>query len=112
MANLQGLVKEVVRACKPQDVENGNGVERLLQILRHSPLASVLVPDAYKKIQGHDQVRRRPGDFFFWDKRAFREMTEALRRVQNASEAKDRRTPRPHHASPGVGFLLRDGGRR
>ena len=39
-ANLQGPAKEVVRMCKPQDFENARGVERLLRILRESPLAS------------------------------------------------------------------------
>ena len=39
--------------------EDARGVERLLSILRDSPLASMLVPDAYKKIQAYDQIRRR-----------------------------------------------------
>ena len=61
-ANLQGPAKEVVRMCKPQDFEDARGVERLLRILRESPLASMLVPDAYKKIQANDQIKRRPGE--------------------------------------------------
>ena len=61
-ANLQGPAKEVVRMCKPQDFEDARGVERLLRILRESPLASMPVPDAYKKIQAYDQIRRRPGE--------------------------------------------------
>ena len=61
-ANLQGPAKEVVRMCKPQEFEDARGVERLLRILRESPLASMPVPDAYKKIQAYDQIRRRPGE--------------------------------------------------
>ena len=61
-ANLQGLAKEMVRKCRPQDFEDARGVERLLSILRDSPLASMPVADAYKKIQAHDQIRRRPGE--------------------------------------------------
>ena len=38
-ANLQGPAKEVVRMCKPQDFEDAREVERLLRILRESPLA-------------------------------------------------------------------------
>ena len=53
-ANLQGPAKEVVRMCKPQDFKDARGVER-----RESPLASMPVPDAYKKIQAYDQIRRR-----------------------------------------------------
>ena len=59
-ANLQGPAKEVVRTCRPQDFEDARGVERLLRMLRESPLASMPVPDAYKKIQAYDQSRRRP----------------------------------------------------
>ena len=78
--------------CKPQDFEDARGVERFLRILRESHLASMPVPDAYKKIQAYDQIRRRPGevigDFFVREQRAFREMTEALRRVQNSRSEK------------------------
>ena len=53
-----------------------------------SLLASMPVPDAYKKIQAYDQIRRRPGDiigdYIVREQRAFREMTEALRRVRNS----------------------------
>ena len=91
-ANLQGPAKEVVRMCKPQDFEDARGVERLLRILRESPLASMPVPDAYKKIQAYDQIRRRPGevigDYIVREQRAFREMTEALRRVRNSLNEK------------------------
>ena len=82
-ANLQGPAKEVVRMCKPQDFEDARRVERLLRILRESPLASMPVPDAYKKIQAYDQTRRRPGevigDYIVREQRAFRELIEALR---------------------------------
>ena len=81
-ANLQGPAKEVVRMCRPQDFEDARGVERLLRILRESPLASMPVPDAYKKIQAYDQIRRRQGKvigyLFVREQRAVREMTEAL----------------------------------
>ena len=45
-ANLQGPAKGVARTCKPQDFEDARGVERLLSILRDSPLALMPVPDA------------------------------------------------------------------
>ena len=79
-ANLQGPAKEVVRMCKPQDFEDARGVERLLRVLRESPLASMPVPDAYQKIQAYDQIRRRP--------REVPAMTEALRRVRNSRNDK------------------------
>ena len=50
------------------------------------------VPDAYKKIQAYDQIRRRPGeligDCIVREQRAFRDMTEALRRVRNSRNEK------------------------
>ena len=93
--------KEAVRTCQPQDFEDARGVERLFSILRDSPLASMLVPDANKKIQAYDQIRRRPGevigDHIVREQRAFRDMTEALRRVRNSQAEKTgvRRRSRP-----------------
>ena len=59
---------------------HGELVERLLRILRERPLASMPVPDAHKKIQAYDLVRRRPGevigDCIVREQRAFRELTE------------------------------------
>ena len=101
--NLQGPAKEVVRMCKPQDFEDARGVERLLRILRESPLASMPVPDAYKKIQAYDQIRRRPGegigDYIVREQRAFREMTEALRRVRNSRSEKSGVRRHDHRAT-------------
>ena len=92
-ANLQGPAKEMVRMCKPQDVEDARGVDRLLRILRDSPLAQMPVLGASKKIQAYDQIRRRPGevigDHIVREQRAFREMTEALQRARNSRDEKD-----------------------
>ena len=102
-ANLQGPAKEVVRMCKPQDFEDARGVERLLRILRESPLASMPVPDAYKKIQAYDQIRRRPGevigDYIVTEQRAFRKMTEPLRRVRNSRGEKSGVRRHDHRAT-------------
>ena len=104
-ANLQGPAKEVVRMCKPRDFEDARGVERLLRILRESPLASMPVPDACKKIQAYDQITRRPGevigDYIVREQRAVREMTEALRRVRNSRNEKSGVRRHDHRATPG-----------
>ena len=93
-AALQRPAKEVVRACRRQDCEDARGAERLFRILRESPLAAMPVPDANKKIQAYDQIRRRPtevlGDYIVREKRAFRERGE-----------KDGTHRRQHHTSPG-----------
>ena len=102
-ANLQGPAKEVVRMCKPQDFEDARGVERLLRILRESPLASMPVPDAHKKIQANDQIRPRPGevigDYIVRQQRAFRGLTEALRRVRNPRSEKSGVRRHDHRAT-------------
>ena len=111
-ANLQGPAKEVVRTCEPQDLEDAQGVERLYSILRDSPLAPMPVPDAYKKSQAYDQIRRRPGevigDCIVREQRAFREMTDGLRRVRNSRSEKIgvRRRSRP--ASSGNSSVFSD----
>ena len=87
--------------CKPQDFEDAGGVERLLRILRESPLASMPVPDAYKKIQTYDQIRRRLGDYVVREQRDFREMTEALRRVRNSRNEKSGVRRHDHRATTG-----------
>ena len=56
-ANLQDQRKQWFERVKPQDFEDARGVERLLSILRDSQLASMPVPDAYKKIQAYDHIR-------------------------------------------------------
>ena len=58
-ANLQEPAKEIVRMCKPQDFADARGVERLPRILQESPLASLPVFDANKKIQAYDKISRR-----------------------------------------------------
>ena len=102
-ANLRGPAKEVVRMCKPQDFGDARRVERLLRILRGIPLASVPVPDAYKKKQAYDQSRRRPGlvigDKIVREQRASREMTEALRRVRNSRSEKSGVRRHDHRAT-------------
>ena len=99
------LERAVVRMCKPQDFEDARGVERFLRILRESPLASMPVPDAYKKRQAYDQIRRRPGEVigncFVREQRAFREMTEALRRVRNSRNEKSGVRRHDHRATSG-----------
>ena len=110
-ANLQGPAKEVVRMCKPQDFEDVRGVERL-RILLESPLASMPVLDAYKKIQAYDQIRRRPGEvigyYIVREQRAFRELTEALRRVRNSRAEKTGARRRGHPASSGNSSIFSD----
>ena len=53
------------------------------------------MPDAYKKIQAYDQIGRRPGevngDYIVREQRAFREMTEALRRNSRNEKSGARR---------------------
>ena len=60
------------------------------------------VPDAYKKIQAYDQIGRRTGEvigyYIVREQRAFREMTEALRRVRNSRSEKSGVRRQDHRA--------------
>ena len=60
---------------------------------------------AYKKIQAYDQIRRRPreviGDDIVREQRAFREMTEALRRVRNSRNEKSGARRYDHQVTAG-----------
>ena len=98
--------------CKPLDFEDARGVERLLRILRDTPLASIPVPEAYKKIQAYDQIRRRPGevigDYIVREQRAFREMTEPLRRVRNSRNETTGARRRGHLPSTGKTSVFSD----
>ena len=83
-ANMQGPAQELVRMCRPQDFEDARRVERLLRALRDSPLASMPVTDAYKKIQAYDQIRRRPGEVIGDYIVRVREMISALPGVRDS----------------------------
>ena len=65
----------------------------------------MLVPDAHKKIQAYDQIRRRPGqvigDYIVREQHAFREMIEALRRVRNSRNEKSGVRCHDHRATSG-----------
>ena len=71
--------------------------------LVRDPLAAMPLPDTYKKIQAYDQIRLRPGEVIGYyvvrEQRAFRETTEAPRRIRHVREEKDKR--RHRHTSPG-----------
>ena len=58
-ANLQGPAKEVDRMCKPQDFEDARGVERLLRILRDSPLT---LTRRYKRMIKSDVDQERSSE--------------------------------------------------
>ena len=68
-------------------------------------LASMPVPDAYKKIQAYGQISRRPreviGDYIVREQRAFRDMTEALRRVRNSRNEKSGARRHDHQVTSG-----------
>ena len=99
------LRKKWFECANPKIFEDARGVERLLRILRESPLASMPVPDACKKIQAYDHIRRRPveviGDYIVREQRAFREMTEALRRVRNSRNEKSGARRYDHQVTAG-----------
>ena len=74
-------------------------------------IAAMPVPEGYKKIQAHGQIKRRPGEvtgeYIVPEHRAFHDTTEALRRVRNSRDEKNWSTSpsTPSHVWKYLGLL-------
>lgn len=55
---LTGVAKSVVRHLDPDKFEDAEGLERLLEVLRKSPLQSLPVPDAFARLEAWNGLRR------------------------------------------------------
>ena len=61
-AKLQGPAKAVVRHLNPDDYESEEGLSKLLEVLRTSPLQQLPVPDSFKRLDVWHQLRRNNGE--------------------------------------------------
>ena len=91
---LKGPAKDLVKDLKPADFLTAKGVEKLLTILKNSPLGRMPVPDAFQKIQLYDHVKRKAGEvigeYVIREDNAFKEMISALKRVRLDRQARRR----------------------
>ena len=61
-AKLQGPAKAVVRHLNPDDYESEEGLSKLLEVLRTSPLQQLPVPDSFKRLDVWHHLRRNNGE--------------------------------------------------
>lgn len=57
---LTGAAKSVVRHLDPGDFDDSNGLTKLLNVLRESPLQKLPVPDSFSRLEKWSQLRRGP----------------------------------------------------
>ncbi len=55
---LTGVAKSVVRHLNPDEYEDAGGLDRLLEVLRKSPLQSLPVPDSFARLESWHSLRR------------------------------------------------------
>ena len=55
---LHGAAKSVVRHLDPKEFDRDGGLDRLLEILRSSPLQKLPIPDSFQRLERWSQLRR------------------------------------------------------
>ena len=61
-AKLQGPAKAVVKHLNPDDYESEEGLSKLLEVRRTSPLQQLPVPDSFKRLDVWHHLRRNNGE--------------------------------------------------
>ena len=61
-SRLTGPAKSVVRHLSPDEFDVSNGLSKLLQVLRSSPLQTLPIPDSFSKLERWHQLRRKEGE--------------------------------------------------
>ena len=57
---LTGVAKQVVKHLPPEDYEDSEGLSRLLEVLRASPLQALPVPDSLSRLEAWHPLKRHP----------------------------------------------------
>ncbi|CAE7836823.1 GIP [Symbiodinium sp. CCMP2592] len=58
-SKLSGPARSVVKHLSPEDFDTANGLDKLLEVLRSSPLQSLPIPDSFSKLERWHQLKRR-----------------------------------------------------
>ena len=92
---LTGAAKSVVRHLDPGDFDDSNGLTKLLNVLRESPLQKLPVPDSFSRLEKWSQLRRGPQEtipqLIVREEDLFVELQQALKRAR-AERAPSTRT--------------------
>ena len=86
-ARLQGPAKAVVRHLDPDQYEGSDGLSRLVDVLRKSPLQCLPVPDLFKRLDQWHQLKRNSNEsipqFLVREEDMFVQLQDALRRARS-----------------------------
>ncbi|CAE7798029.1 unnamed protein product, partial [Symbiodinium necroappetens] len=58
-SRLTGPARSVVKHLSPEDFDNSAGLDKLLQVLRASPLQTLPIPDSFSKLERWHSLRRK-----------------------------------------------------
>ena len=85
-SRLQGAAKAVVRHLNPDEYETDRGLQKLLQVLRDSPLQQLPVPDSFSRLEKWNSLRRRDGEsiaeLLVREEDLFTQLQQALQRAR------------------------------
>ena len=95
---LQGPAKAVVKHLSPEAYEDVGGLDRLLDVLRQSPLQQLPIPDSFSRLEAWHHLRRQDREsipeLLIREEDLFTQLQQALQRAR-----KDRTTNGPEASS-------------
>ena len=114
---LTGAAKSVVRHLEPSGFDQPNGLSKLLEVLRQSPLQQLPVPDSFSRLERWSSLRRSPQvtipQLLVREEERFVELQQALQRARAertkmtsthvGTSAEEREPPSSPSMSPGFG---------
>ena len=84
---LQGAAKSVVRHLDPKDFSSDTGLEKLLRVLRDSPLQKLPIPDSFSRLEKWTGLKRAHGEaipqLLVREEELFTELQQALQRARH-----------------------------
>ena len=83
---LQGAAKSVVRHLDPMEYDAVNGLDKLIEVLRESPLQRLPVPDSFTRLEKWSGMRRGANEtipqLLVREEELFTELQQALQRAR------------------------------
>ena len=84
---LQGAAKSVVCHLDPKDFSSDTGLEKLLRVLRDSPLQKLPIPDSFSRLEKWTGLKRAHGEaipqLLVREEELFTELQQALQRARH-----------------------------
>ena len=85
-----GKAESVVRNLDPQEYLGDNGVEKLLEVLRKSPLQKLPIPDSFSRLERWSSMHKRQAEtipqLLVREEELFVELQASLRRASFTKE--------------------------